>query len=133
MIALLFLNIRDTLTDMQSDDYCSSYSNTDCKYCLANSNNNSCGYCIETKVCESGDADGPFAGNCTHWALTNTPECQADSRLGYSTGVRIGVGVFVGIVTVVTAVFWIWVFPILASRPRASIERASASTALASD
>jgi hypothetical protein len=113
---LIFLVSFACSSSVTPDEHCSLYSNTDCRYCQANADNFSCGYCISTKECLPGDSDGPFNLTCDSWAITDTPECKTDSQLGVSTPVRIGVCAYAAVVAIGTAVFWIWGFPLIAHK-----------------
>lgn len=94
------------------EEYCASYANADCDFCLSNLNNHTCGYCLDDKRCIPGDESGPFNGTCTHWETDKKSSgCVADSYIGFSTPVRISIGCVVGVVVVFTLVFWLGVFP----------------------
>ena len=111
MVRLLFLFSCISVSDSPSE-VCGMYSNADCDYCLSNIGNYSCGYCIDDKRCVPGDDHGPFVGTCLQWERNKKSDaCQKDSYLGFPTGVKIAIGCVVGVLIVVTLVFWITIFP----------------------
>jgi hypothetical protein len=52
------------------------------------------------------------------WSYNKSDEaCRKDSSVALSKNARIGVGVAVGVISVTTLVFWVWVFPRLFAPP----------------
>lgn len=109
------------------EEFCGTFSNTDCDYCLSNINNYTCGYCIDDKRCVPGDESGPFEGTCVQWTVDKSSDiCVADSYLGFSTPVRIGVGCAIGVIIIFTLLFWLVAFPRI-FRPKDEIINGGAS------
>ena len=94
------------------EEFCATFGNADCDYCLSNLNNHTCGYCLDDKRCIPGDESGPFNQTCVHWEVDRKSDaCVADSYIGFSKPVRIGVGCAVAVIVISTLVFWIAAFP----------------------
>ena len=95
-------------------DFCPQFSDTDCMNCWqkGQDSNISCGWCSSSNKCMPGDIFGPVIGTCeSGWEGNNTETCQKESSSEFSTGAKVGIGLFAGIVAIVTAVFWIFIFP----------------------
>ena len=113
MFSLFFsFLVSRSLCSLSPAEFCPQFSNTDCGNCLNNVQPNyTCGYCADTKGCVPGDELGPFIGGCSSWHYTNDDFCKKDSSLEFSKTTRIIIGVFVGVIVVVTFVFWVFIFP----------------------
>lgn len=100
-------------SDPTPEEFCSQYSNTDCGNCISHAKeaNYSCGYCADDKTCVPGDETGPGSSKCESWHFENDDFCKKDSSLSFSTPVKIGIGCFVAVVSVVTFVYWAFIFP----------------------
>ncbi len=94
-------------------EFCSQYTNTDCGNCINNvkDSNFTCGYCAITNSCDPGTSDGPFQGKCDDWHFTYDDFCKKNSSLSFSKTTKIIIGCFVSVISIVTFIFWVFIFP----------------------
>lgn len=100
------------------DDDCINFSTT-CEYCLGKGKNYKCGWCKDTNQCMVGSDDGPTNSTCTLWTFKFDMTCHIESQEPLPMGVRIGLACFAAIVALVTAIFWICIFPHCANQKKA--------------
>lgn len=107
MLALIFgLARADSATDV-----CGSASHTDCMNCFKVKGDFQCGWCAATQECLPGDAFGPFVGKCPTWHNTTDDYCKKESSIALPNSARLGILIGMIIIAIVTAVFWIVIFP----------------------
>ena len=85
--------------------FCSSLSGTWCSNCISKDPSMSCGWCGATKECIPGYADGPLNLFCEKdWSFTLDRKCNGTSSHSAIVGMRVGIGIFVGIVVILCIV-----------------------------
>ena len=115
-VQMLFLVLAALGQSETPVEHCAQFTNADCNYCLEGIENGTtrwpCGYCLDDRRCVPGDASGPFQGKCNVWIMDKTDaKCIEDSYIGFSTPVRIIIGVCVAVIASATIIFMIWIFP----------------------
>ena len=96
----------------KSDDSCVEW-NSSCEQCLGLGKDTNCGWCKDSLQCLLANDDGtaPLNGSCVEWTFTFDMTCHLESQEPLPLGTRIGLAIFAGIVAIVTAAFWICIFP----------------------
>ncbi|EAY07462.1 Plexin repeat family protein [Trichomonas vaginalis G3] len=89
---------------------CPNFS-SNCETCLGLGKDKSCGWCSDSNSCLVGTSDGPTNATCTIWTFKFDMKCHIESQEPLPMGARIGLAVFAALVALITAVFWICIFP----------------------
>jgi hypothetical protein len=65
-----------------------------------------CGWCHGSKECVAGDAQGPWfqTSACGEWSHNESNLCLGKASDGAILGVRIGVGIAIGVITILSVV-----------------------------
>lgn len=81
--------------------FCSSLSGTWCENCISKNPDMQCGWCGATHECIPGYADGPLNLFCeSGWSFTVDDKCLGKASHSTIVGVRVSVGIFIGVVCV---------------------------------
>lgn len=106
-----FINLLPILSKADGNvSTCSNFT-SNCEQCLGLGHDLKCGWCKQTNQCMEGSESGPTSGSCAIWYYKFDMTCHLESAEPLPMGARIGIAVFSSIVAVVTAVYWICVFP----------------------
>ena len=78
--------------------FCYKMTGEYCKKCVSTNVSMSCGWCHSTNECIMGDALGLFFLSCPEWSFTEDNKCLKKASDSTILGLRVGLGLFVGIV-----------------------------------
>lgn len=98
--------------------YCASLSGTWCSNCISKNPNYTCGWCGATKECMMSklDGTGPLLFKCEKdWSSTEDNKCKGIASHKTIVGLRVGIGIFVGIITIAAVISCVYV---IRSKPR---------------
>ena len=93
-------------------DECIQWSEN-CEQCLGLGKDTRCGWCKDTKQCYVANkaGTGPLNRTCAVFTFKFDMTCHLESQESLPMGARIGLAVFACVVGIVTAVYWICIFP----------------------
>jgi hypothetical protein len=84
--------------------FCYAMTGQWCQKCVTANKSMNCGWCHGSQECVAGDAQGPWfqTAACGNWSFTETDLCLGRVSSGQILAIRIGVGIAIGIIIVVS-------------------------------